>query len=129
MSYGFYLHFIGNLGRDVEIKHVGDGGQIKLAAFSVACKVGRDEVEWMECSAFGRLADLAEQYLHKGSKVVITGTATVNRWQDQQHNERATVRVKVTGIDFAGSGRQTEQRSAEPQGAIPPPLQPDEQPF
>ena len=56
MAYGFTGVFLGNLGRDVEIKYVGQGDQTKLAKFSVAVQAGKDEVEWVNVSAFGSLA-------------------------------------------------------------------------
>jgi single-strand DNA-binding protein len=105
MAFGFTVVVLGNLGRDPEISEVGQSNTA-MAKFSMAVKVGGrdDPPEWVQVTAFGRLADFAEQYLNKGTGVQVSGTAKINRWQGNDGVEKAALDVVAYDIKFAGSG-------------------------
>ncbi len=111
---------IGNLGRDPEIRSTQDGSRI--ATFTVATSdTWRDRVsgerkertEWHRIVIFNeRLAEIAEKYLRKGSKVYLEGALQTRKWTDQGGQERTTTEIvlpkfrgELTMLDGMGGGR------------------------
>src|SRR5262244_409239 len=95
---------VGNLGRDPEIRSTQDGMRIANLAIATS-ESWRDRVsgerkertEWHRVVIFNeRLAEVAEKYLHKGSKVYIEGQLQTRKWTDQQGLERYTTEVVLT---------------------------------
>ena len=92
---------IGNLGRDPEVRHTQDGN--KLVTLNLATSEQwrdrqsgerRERTEWHRVVIFNEnLANVAEQYLKKGSKVYIEGQLQTRKWQDQEGKERYTTEV------------------------------------
>ena len=71
--------FIGNLGKDPEMRYAPDGKAV--ASFSVAVSDGfgdKKTTVWFRVSAWGKLAETTNQYLHKGSKVLVEGRLTAD---------------------------------------------------
>ena len=91
------VQLLGNLGRDPEVKQVGDN---KVASFSVAInenykdKSGTliERTEWLNVVAWGKLADIAEKYLKKGSKVLVEGKIQTRSW-DKDGEKRYSTEV------------------------------------
>ncbi len=113
---------IGNLGRDPEVRHSVDGQ--KIVNLSVATSEywkdrntgeRKDKTEWHRVVIFNdRLADVAEQYLQKGSKIYIEGQLQTRKWTDQQGIERYSTEVvlskfrgELTMLDSKSSGDST----------------------
>ncbi|MCY3670507.1 MAG: single-stranded DNA-binding protein [Alphaproteobacteria bacterium] len=95
---------IGNLGRDPEIRTMQSGD--KVANLSLATsetwndrQTGerRERTEWHRVVIFGRVADVAEQYLRKGSKVYVEGSLQTRKWQDQSGQDRYSTEVVLSG--------------------------------
>ena len=91
---------VGNLGRDPEIRTMQSGD--KLAQFSLATsetwndrQTGerRERTEWHRVVIFGRLAEIAERFLRKGSKVYLEGSLQTRKWQDQSGQDRYSTEV------------------------------------
>ncbi|MBK1779797.1 single-stranded DNA-binding protein [Advenella sp. WQ 585] len=81
---------VGNLGRDPEVRHSPDGAA--MCNISIATTLNwkdkntgepREETEWHRVTFFGRLAELAGQYLKKGSAVYVEGRNKTRKWQDK----------------------------------------------
>ena len=95
---------IGNLGADPEIRTLNDGG--KIASFSIATSERwkdrtsgevRERTEWHRVVIFAPgLAKLVEQYLQKGSKVLVEGKLQTRKWQDQSGQDRYSTEIAVT---------------------------------
>ena len=112
---------IGNLGRDPEIRSSQNGG--KVATINIATtefrkdtKTGTsaEHTEWHRISIFGKLTDVAEQYLKKGSPVFIEGRIRTNKWTDKAGIERYGVEVICENLQLLGSRPQASQgNSAE----------------
>ncbi|MDR0406482.1 MAG: single-stranded DNA-binding protein [Holosporales bacterium] len=95
---------VGNLGRDPETRQTQDG--TKVANFTLATsdswkdKISgerKDRTEWHRIVIFNtNLADIAERYLHKGSKVYIEGQLQTRRWQDAGGIEKYTTEIVLT---------------------------------
>jgi single-strand DNA-binding protein len=95
---------IGNLGRDPECRTFQNGG--KVANLRVATtdtwkdrQTGerRERTEWHSVAIFGPLADIAERYLRKGSKVYLCGALQTRKWQDQSGQDRYSTEVVLQG--------------------------------
>lgn len=97
---------VGNLGQDVELKYTGDGKAV--TTLSVATSESwtdkntgqkQERTEWHRVSLFGKLAEIAGQYLRKGSKVYVEGKMQTRKWQDKDGNDRYTTEVVVSGFN------------------------------
>lgn len=98
--------FIGNLGADPETRTFSDGG--KVCNFRIACTEKwndknsgekREKTEWVSVAAFGKPADTAEKYLHKGSKVYVSGKMQTRKWQDQSGQDRYSTEIVLQSFD------------------------------
>ncbi|MBV8914128.1 MAG: single-stranded DNA-binding protein [Acetobacteraceae bacterium] len=95
---------IGNLGADPEIRTLNDGA--KIASFSIATSERwkdrtsgevRERTEWHRVVIFAPgLAKVAEQYLQKGSKILVEGKLQTRKWQDQAGQDRYSTEIAVT---------------------------------
>ena len=110
---------VGNLGRDPEVRHTNDGNPI--VNLSVATSEQwrdrnsgerRERTEWHRVVIFDeRLGEVAQKYLHKGSKVYLEGQIQTRKWTDQQGQDRYTTEVVLgrfrgvlTMLDSRGDG-------------------------
>ena len=97
---------IGNLGRDPEVRRMQSGDAV--ANLSVATsdqwndrQTGerRERTEWHRVVIFGKLAEIAENYLRKGSKVYLEGQLQTRKWQDQGGQDRYSTEVVLRGFN------------------------------
>lgn len=99
---------VGRLGNDPEVKHFSNGGQ--ATNISVATseqwkdKQGQkqERTEWHRIVFYGRLAEIAEQYLQKGSLVYVEGSLHTRHWQDQSGVDRYTTEIKSEKMVMLG---------------------------
>lgn len=111
---------LGRLGQDPEIRHMPSGGAV--ANISIATSEQwkdkntgekKEKTEWHRVSIFGKLAEIAGQYLQKGSMVYIEGKMQTRKWQDQNGQDRYTTEVAVQPIggvmQMLGGGQQGQQ--------------------
>ena len=99
---------IGNLGRDPEIKYMPSGDAV--ASFSIATtdtwkdKNGQkqERTEWHRISMFGKLAEIAGEYLKKGSSVYVEGRLQTRKWQDKDGVEKQTTEVVADRMQMLG---------------------------
>jgi len=95
---------IGNLGRDPEVRSMQNGD--KVANLNIATSERwrdregnqQEKTEWHRVVIFGKVAEIAERFLKKGSKVLIEGQLQTRKWQDQSGAERYTTEVVVRGF-------------------------------
>ncbi|ADQ85573.1 MULTISPECIES: single-stranded DNA-binding protein [Methylovorus] len=100
---------VGNLGRDPEMRYMPSGDA--LASFSIATtdtwkdKNGQkqERTEWHRISMFGKQAEIAGEYLKKGSSVYIEGRLQTRKWQDKEGNERQTTEVVADRMQMLGA--------------------------
>ena len=113
--------FIGNLGKDVEMRAMLNGKAV--ANFSVAVADGYkdkntgeqvDQTEWVRCVAFDKLADICGQYLHKGSKVYVQGRMKTRSWEKDGQKQFSTeiVLENMQMLDSKPEGAQAPRASA-----------------
>lgn len=97
---------IGNLGAEPEGRFTQSG--IAVSNFSVCTserwkdKSGQQQQteEWHRVVAWRNLAEICNEYLHKGSKVYVEGRLQTRKWQDQNGNDRYTTEIVATDIQF-----------------------------
>jgi single-strand DNA-binding protein len=97
---------IGNLGKDPEVRSMQNGG--KVANLSLATSESwkdkstgekKEKTEWHRVVIFGQLADIAERYLKKGSKVYVCGQLQTRKWTDKDGNEKYSTEVVLQGFN------------------------------
>src|SRR5690606_34864200 len=100
---------IGNLGADPETRYMPSGGavtNIRLATSeSWKDKTSgeqQERTEWHNVAMFGRLAEIAAEYLRKGSQVYIEGRLRTRKWQDRDGNDRWTTEVIANDMQMLG---------------------------
>ena len=104
---------IGNLGRDPEMRYSTSGNP--MTSFSIASNhryttaagERREETEWFNCTAFGRLADTCNQYLTRGQQVYIEGRLRSRQYDRRDGTPGFSLDVNVTDVQFLG--RREEQ--------------------
>lgn len=107
---------VGNLGQKPEVKYSSTGNA--MTNLSVATSESwtdkntgqkQEKTEWHRVSLFGKLAEIAGQYLDKGSKVYVEGKLQTRKWQDQSGADRYTTEVVVSG--FNGTLQMLDKRN------------------
>jgi single-strand DNA-binding protein len=100
---------VGNLGNDPETRYMPSGGAV--TNLSVATNESwkdkqtgeqKERTEWHKVAMFGRLAEIAAEYLRKGSQVYIEGKLRTRKWQDQQGNDRYTTEIIADEMQMLG---------------------------
>ncbi len=97
---------VGNLGNDPEVRYMPSGGAVANITIATsdswrdkATGEQREKTEWHRVAIFGKLAEVAGEYLRKGSQVYIEGQLQTRKWQDQSGQERYTTEVVVQGFN------------------------------
>ncbi len=116
---------IGNLGRDVETKYTPQG--TPLAKFSLATTEkfkGKDgqwneKCEWHNIVLWSKLAEIASEYLRKGSKVYIEGRLQTESWDDKTTGQKKYMTTIVGNELVLLDARQESSASEQPQAATP----------
>ncbi len=100
---------IGNLGADPETRAMPSGSSVANLRIATT-ESWRDKqsgeqqerTEWHRVALFGRLAEVAAEYLRKGSQVYIEGSLRTRKWQDKQGNERYTTEIVANDMQMLG---------------------------
>ena len=113
---------IGNLGTEPELRTLANG--MAVGRLSVATSESwndkttgeaREETEWHRVTRWGKLAEIASQYLHKGDKVFIEGKIRTRKWQDQSGQDRYSTEINADNLLMLGGRPAGEGHSAQPQ--------------
>lgn len=101
---------IGNLGKDPETRYAPSGDaicNITLATTDTwrdkASGEKREATEWHRVAFFGKLAEIAGQYLRKGSAVYVEGSLRTRKWQDKDGQDRYTTEIRADEMKMLGS--------------------------
>tara|TARA_R110000803_G_scaffold37320_2_gene80372 strand:- start:1315 stop:1779 length:465 start_codon:yes stop_codon:yes gene_type:complete len=99
---------VGNLGKDPEVRKMPSGDSVCNMTVATSetwndksSGEKKEKTEWHRVSMFGKLADIAERYLKKGSKVYLEGQLQTRKWQDQTGQDKYSTEVVLRG--FGGS--------------------------
>jgi len=101
---------LGNLGRDPETRYMTDGAAITNANIATTFRwkdrntgENKEETEWHRVVFRGRLAEIAGEYLKKGSPVYVEGRLRTRKWQDKEGQERYTTEIMADNMQLLGS--------------------------
>ncbi|ARJ57250.1 single-stranded DNA-binding protein [Campylobacter cuniculorum] len=108
---------VGNLTRDIELRYAQSGSAIGVSGIAVTRKFNvngekREETCFIDIAFYGRTAEIANQYLSKGSKVLVEGRLKLDQWVDQNGQNRSKHSVQVENMEMLGSNPNSQENSA-----------------
>ena len=114
---------VGNLGADPETKYLPSGDavtNIRLATTDrwkdKASGEMKEATEWHRIAFFGRLAEIAGEYLKKGSQVYVEGRIRTRKWQDKEGQDRYSTEIVADTMQMLGSRAGSGEPRGEPRG-------------
>ncbi len=113
---------VGNLGRDPEVRYMPEGGAITNISIATTStwkdKAGekQEATEWHRVVFFNKLAEIAGEYLKKGSQVYVEGRLRTRKWQDKDGQDKYTTEVTADAMQMLG-GRQGMGEAGPASGA------------
>ncbi|HRY42159.1 MAG TPA: single-stranded DNA-binding protein [Candidatus Krumholzibacteria bacterium] len=116
---------LGNVGNDPEMRYAQSGDAIVNVSIATTRRwknkdgEKQEETEWHRVSAFGRLAEIIGEYVHKGDPLFVSGRLRTRKWTDKEGVERYTTEIVAEEIQLLGNRSGGESR--EPQRREPPP--------
>ncbi len=118
---------VGNLGQDPDTRYMPSGSAVTNITIATneswkdkQTGEQKDRTEWHKVAMFGRLAEIAAEYLRKGSQVYIEGKLRTRKWQDKQGNDRYTTEIVADEMQMLG-GRGGAGAPMSDQGPPPSP--------
>lgn len=124
---------IGNLGADPEVRYMPSGGAVTTIRLATSRRwkdkqsgERREETEWHRVVFFTRLAEIAGEYLKKGSQVYIEGRLRTQKWQGQDGQDRYTTEIIANEMQMLGSrsGGTSNFSDNQPDNSAPSPASP-----
>ena len=135
---------VGNLGKDPDVRYMPSGSQVTNVTIATSeswkdkqSGESKERTEWHNVVFFNRLAEIAGQYLKKGSQCYIEGSLRTRKWQDKEGKDRYTTEIVANemqmlgglggggtgsmGGDDYGSSQQGGGGSSQPQRSAPAP--------
>lgn len=132
---------LGHVGRDPEVRRMADGATVAQLTLATTERwrdrssgESQEHTEWHRLVCWRRQAEIAEQYVRKGSRLHVDGRLRTRKWQDQGGQDRYTTEVIVDRLllldspnpQRAGPGTRPEDRHAASQAAQTPPADLDD---
>lgn len=121
---------IGRLGQDPETRYLPSGEAVTNASVATserwkdkASGEMKEATEWHRVSFFGRLAEIAGEYLKKGALVYVEGSIRTRKWQDKEGNDRYTTEIRATEMRMLSSKKDGESAGGESRPAAKPAAQ------
>ncbi len=100
---------VGNLGNDPDTRYMPSGGAVTNLSIATSeswkdkqSGEQKERTEWHKVAMFGRLAEIAAEYLRKGSQVYIEGKLRTRKWQDRDGNDRYTTEIIADEMQMLG---------------------------
>ena len=111
---------IGNVGNDPEVRYL-NNEQGKFTSFRLATTERykdrngdvKENTEWHQIVAWGKMADIVEKFVKKGSQLYVEGKITTRKWTDKDGNDRYTTEIRTEGIQILGKKETTATRQEE----------------
>ncbi|EPR3147319.1 single-stranded DNA-binding protein [Campylobacter jejuni] len=113
------IQVIGHLTKDVEMRYLISGTAVANSSIAsnhrTRAKDGsiHEETCFLDFSIFGKMAEVANQYLSKGSKVLIVGRLVQNNWTDSNGNNRTNYFIRVSEIKFLDPKQEPKEEVAQ----------------
>ena len=121
---------VGRAGRDPEVRYFESGTVVANLTMAVNRRNRDDEPDWFNLEIWGKQAQVAADYVKKGSLIGITGSFKLDSWKDRNTGEdRNKPVVRVDRLELLGSKRDSENNSFQSNNSFTPQPSPDEIPF
>lgn len=105
-------NFVGNLGKDPEVRFTPSGKAVANFSLAVTDKYnGEETTEWVNITLWGKLAEVAGSYLSKGKQVFISGRMQTRKWQDKDGKDRYTTEIVGEKIVMLGKSEGRPQNN------------------
>lgn len=120
---------VGNLTRDIEIRYTQGGTAIAKCGIATSRKFKantgeqKEEICFVDITFFGRSAEIANQYLHKGSKILVEGRLQFEQWSDQNGQKRSKHSITVESMQMLGAKESVANHQTDSQEMMTPPPQ------
>lgn len=113
------VQLMGNVGKDPEGKYTNSGK--KVVSFSIAVNNSyknqngetKKETEWFNVEVWGKLGDVIQEYVHKGSQLYVEGRLKTDRFEDKNGDMKYFTKVVMSTFQFLGSNGSGNPRQAE----------------
>lgn len=114
--------FIGRLGQDPEGRYLPSGSPVTNLSIAVnstwkdsSTNEKKERVTWIPIVIFGKLAEIANEYLKSGSQIYVAGEMRIRKWQDRDGNDRYSTEIVASELQMLGSRQGSDtQRSEAP---------------
>lgn len=100
---------VGNLGKDPEVRYMPSGGAVANVTIATSEQwkdkqtgQAQERTEWHNVVFFNKLAEIAGEYLRKGSQVYVEGSLRTRKWQDKNGQDRYTTEIVVSDMQMLG---------------------------
>ena len=124
------INLTGRLGQDPKVGNVPSGSKVATLSLGVERKTKEGKTtDWIDCVAWGKTADVIEQYTHKGDRIGITGTLQTRTFETANGEKRKVVEVLIERLEFLGDRKPDAAQPTEPTAAQVAPTAPEELPF
>jgi len=94
---------IGRLTADPEVRHTQSGTTLSKFTVAVTRQFKRDETDFINCTAWGKTAELSGEYLRKGNRVGVQGSIRVSTYETEDKQKRKNVEIHVGSLEFLES--------------------------
>ena len=108
---------VGRVGRDPEVRYFESGSVVANLTMAVNRRNREDEPDWFNLEIWGKQAQIAADYVKKGSLIGITGSFKLDSWKDRKTGEdRNKPVVRVDRLELLGSRKDNEQSNSQKNG-------------
>lgn len=124
------VNLVGRLGQDPKVGNVPSGSKVATLSLGVERKTKEGKTtDWIDCVAWGKTADVIEQYLKKGDRIGITGTLQTRTYETANGDKRKVVEILIERLEFLSERKPDAAQPTEPTAAQVAPTAPEELPF
>ena len=113
------VHILGNVGKDPEVRYTPSGAAVCNISVATSrkwtnkeTKEKQEETEWHRLAFYDRLAEVAGQYVKKGSSIYVEGRLKTRKWQDKEGKDMYTTEVIVGELQLLGDRKQGDAPAA-----------------
>jgi len=97
----------GNITKDIELKQTQSGKSVTNISLAVTRRFNKDETDFFELQLWGKVAELAEKYLSKGSKIGVVGAIQQQRWE-KDGKKQSKIIINVDQLEFLDNKKKEE---------------------
>ena len=103
---------VGNLGADPEVFYTPEGDPV--ANFNLAFRASKQGTGWIKVTCFKKLAEVAQNHLHKGARIGVQGTLDQHHWEAEDGSKRSNFQILANSIEFIKTDGRGFKEGREP---------------